>query len=88
MKRFWRSTSLLSTAALILAACGTGGTGATPTAVQAGSSTPSSSEPSAASDCGKEALGGSNVKLSFQLQWTPQAQFAGYFAANDKGYYD
>ena len=50
MKRFWRSTSLFSTAALILAACGTGGTGATPTAVQAGSSTPSSSEPAAASE--------------------------------------
>jgi NitT/TauT family transport system substrate-binding protein len=89
MKQFWRSTSLLSAAALILAACGTGGTGATATAsaTQAGSGTPSSSE-AAVNDCGKDALGGSNVDLSFQLQWTPQAQFAGYFAANDKGYYD
>jgi len=90
MKRFWCSTSLLSATALILAACGTGGTGATATAsaTQAGSGAPSSSESAAANDCGKDALGGSNVNLSFQLQWTPQAQFAGYFAANDKGYYD
>ncbi|MDQ2933765.1 MAG: ABC transporter substrate-binding protein [Chloroflexota bacterium] len=88
MKRFWRSTSLLSAAALILAACGTGGTGATPTAQQAGSSTPSGSGPAAANDCGAAAFGGSKIDLSFQLQWTPQAQFAGYFAANDKGYYD
>jgi NitT/TauT family transport system substrate-binding protein len=88
MMRFWRSTSLLSAAVLILAACGTGGTGATPTAQQAGSTTPSGSEAAAADDCGAAALGGSNVDVSFQLQWTPQAQFAGYFAANDKGYYD
>ena len=87
MKRFWRSTSLLSATALILAACGTGGTGATPTAT-VGSGAPSGSEPAAANDCGKAAFGGSNVSISFQLQWTPQAQFAGYFAANDKGYYD
>jgi NitT/TauT family transport system substrate-binding protein len=88
MKQLWRSTSLLSAAALILAACGTGGTGATPTATASAASGPSGTEAAAANDCGKDALGGSNVKLSFQLQWTPQAQFAGYFAANDKGYYD
>jgi NitT/TauT family transport system substrate-binding protein len=27
------------------------------------------------------------TKISLQLQWFPQAQFAGYFAALDKGYY-
>jgi NitT/TauT family transport system substrate-binding protein len=88
MKQLWRSTSLLGAAALILAACGTGGTGATATASASAAGGPSSSETAAANDCGKEALGGSNVSLSFQLQWTPQAQFAGYFAALDKGYYD
>jgi len=88
MKQLWRSTSLLSAAALILAACGTGGTGATATASASAAGSPSGSEAAAANDCGKDALGGSNVNLSFQLQWTPQAQFAGYFAANDKGYYD
>ena len=27
------------------------------------------------------------IPISLQLQWFPQAQFAGYFAALDKGYY-
>ena len=27
------------------------------------------------------------TKVSIQLQWVPQAQFAGYFAALDLGYY-
>ena len=88
MKQVWRSTSLLSAGALILAACGTGGTGATATASASAAGGPSGTEAAAANDCGKDALGGSNISLSFQLQWTPQAQFAGYFAANDKGYYD
>jgi NitT/TauT family transport system substrate-binding protein len=28
------------------------------------------------------------TKVRLQLQWAPQAQFAGYFAARDKGYYE
>ena len=30
---------------------------------------------------------GSLTKVKLQLQWVTQAQFAGYFAAVDKGYY-
>ena len=31
--------------------------------------------------------GGAKTPIKLQLQWFPQAQFAGYFAALDKGYY-
>jgi NitT/TauT family transport system substrate-binding protein len=31
--------------------------------------------------------GGAKTPVTLQLQWFPQAQFAGYFAALDKGYY-
>ena len=27
------------------------------------------------------------TKVTLQLKWVPQAQFAGYYAANDLGYY-
>jgi len=40
-------------------------------------------EPSAASASGGPAL----TKVRLQLQWYPQAQFAGYFAAIEQGYY-
>ena len=33
------------------------------------------------------AAGGSPTKVKFVLQWFPQAQFAGYFAAQDQGYF-
>lgn len=31
--------------------------------------------------------GGGGTKVKLQLQWVPQAQFAGYYAAVDQGYY-
>jgi len=33
------------------------------------------------------ASGGATTKIRFQLQWVAQAQFAGYYAALDQGYY-
>ena len=32
--------------------------------------------------------GGEAATVQLQLQWAPQAQFAGYFAAVEQGYYD
>jgi len=84
MRRFWRSTIWFTTLALVLAACGTGET-PSPSEEPPTSEEPAESQ-AAAADCGDEALGGP-VAVSFQLQWTPQAQFAGYFAANELGYY-
>src|SRR3954462_9834056 len=36
---------------------------------------------------GGGARGGATTKIRFQLQWVAQAQFAGYYAALDQGYY-
>jgi NitT/TauT family transport system substrate-binding protein len=52
-------------------------------AITACSSSGGSAAPSAG---GSGASGGIPVRL--QLQWAPQAQFAGYFAADKQGYYD
>jgi NitT/TauT family transport system substrate-binding protein len=47
--------------------------------------------PSAATTAGASASasagGGAATKVRLQLQWAPQAQFAGYFAAENEGYY-
>jgi NitT/TauT family transport system substrate-binding protein len=40
------------------------------------------------SGTGTEAAGGSKDKVTLQLKWVTQAQFAGYYAALEKGYYD
>jgi len=73
MRDFKRSFGLLAAAALLIVAC-SGGPAATPTAAP----TPAPTEaPSTA------AL----THVQLQLQWEPQAQFAGYFAADREGYY-
>ena len=95
MNNRWRRGANMMILVLLLAACGTGGTNE-PTATPEESSPPESpagsepaaSEPTAASDCGVEALGGEAVPVEFQLQWFAQAQFAGYYAAKDLGFYD
>ncbi len=95
MQYSWRIFTMLMAIGLVLAACGTGGSGeSTPTpeasepaASEPAGSDPAASGPVAASDCGDEALGGP-VAVDFQLQWVPQAQFAGYFAAKDLGFYE
>jgi NitT/TauT family transport system substrate-binding protein len=83
MRAMWRSAIWFVSLALVLAACGTGEP--TPSASEEASQAASGS-PAEMADCGDEALGGP-VAISFQLQWTPQAQFAGYFAASELGYY-
>src|SRR3954465_14056076 len=35
-----------------------------------------------------DASGGAKKKVTLQLKWVTQAQFAGYYAAKAKGYYD
>ncbi len=43
---------------------------------------------SAASASASASTGGEATAVRLQLQWAPQAQFAGYFAAAEQGYYD
>jgi NitT/TauT family transport system substrate-binding protein len=75
--------ALAASASVAFAAC-TSGASPSPSAASAppsaAASSPAGSEPPASSPA--EAA---SVRL--QLQWTPQAQFAGYFAADKQGYY-
>ena len=63
----------LSAAVVIAVAACTGGGG-------------SSGEPAASGDA--SAAAGDLTPIRLQLQWFPQAQFAGYFAAKDQGFYE
>ena len=81
MKRSRIWLSLATSAMLVLAACGT--QPADSTAPSEGESAPSDSG-SAPTDGG---AGGEAASVQLQLQWAPQAQFAGYFAAEEQGFY-
>ena len=73
--------SALFAAVVVVAAC-TGGTA--PTVAPA----PQSAAPSASAATSEAPSAAAQLKpIRLQLQWFPQAQFAGYFAAKDKGYY-
>ena len=78
--RLRRMTALFAAASMALAACTGGGaaTVAPSTASEAPSASAASEAPSAPAEL---------KPIRLQLQWFPQAQFAGYFAAKDKGYY-
>ena len=71
--RIWLSVVL--SAMLVLAACGT----------QTGGESDAPGGSDGASDDGS---GAEMTSVSLQLQWVPQAQFAGYFAAVEEGYYE
>jgi NitT/TauT family transport system substrate-binding protein len=71
-----RSLAGMTVAGLMLAACSSG---ATPATGGATGTPPSGTAPATAS--------GEMDAVSLQLQWAPQAQFAGYFAARDEGFY-
>jgi NitT/TauT family transport system substrate-binding protein len=82
MQRSRTVLALAATATMLFAAC-TGGGAATsaPAASQPAASAPAASEPAASAPA-------ELTKVSLQLQWAPQAQFAGYFAAKDQGYFE
>jgi len=96
-KRMLKAVAALSVVPLVVAACGsdektestTAGTSAAsaaPTSTAASGSTAPATGGGLSVDVSKcTAPTGAKVKL--QLQWVTQAQFAGYYAAVDKGYY-
>jgi NitT/TauT family transport system substrate-binding protein len=77
-----RGSALVAAAAIVFAACTTSTASQTP-ASQAPSTAPASTGASVAPSTAPATP--ASVKL--QLQWAPQAQFAGYFAADKQGYY-
>ena len=78
-----RGIALFAALAVVLAACSSGGGSAT-SAPSAGSVAPSAAAPS---ELASASAAAELKPIRLQLQWFPQAQFAGYFAALDKGYY-
>ncbi|MGZ9277016.1 MAG: ABC transporter substrate-binding protein [Candidatus Limnocylindrales bacterium] len=77
MKRSRMVLALAATASLSFSACTSGGGATNPPAA----SQPAASQPAASTPA-------ELTKVSLQLQWAPQAQFAGYFAAKDQGYFE
>ena len=74
-----------SAAAFVLAACGGGSSSTESSAAPAESSAAASSE-AAPSESAAECT--ELTPASLQLQWFAQAQFAGYYAAKDLGFYE
>ncbi len=82
MKRSRMVLALAATASMLFAACSSGGAASNPPAAsQPAASEPAASEPAASAPA-------ELTEVSLQLQWAPQAQFAGYFAAKDQGFFE
>ena len=82
MTRFRGPLALGMALALAAAACSGGGAGQTTRPSTGGqASQPQGSTPASSTS-------GELTPVKFQLQWVTQAQFAGYYAAKDQGYYE
>jgi len=83
-----RTLAAMATLVLLVAACGGAGTETTvageTTATAAGTTDTSASTETTE---GTEVTTGELIPVALQLQWVTQAQFAGYFAAIDQGFY-
>jgi NitT/TauT family transport system substrate-binding protein len=82
--RNYRIVAMFVIVALALAACSSGGAASSAPASAAASEAPASA---AASEAPASSAPAELKPIRLQLQWFPQAQFAGYFAAKEKGYY-
>jgi NitT/TauT family transport system substrate-binding protein len=78
-----RFIALFAATLIAVAACSSGG-GATSAPTTAASEP---AESAAASEAASPSAPAELTKIRLQLQWFPQAQFAGYFAAKDQGFY-
>lgn len=83
--RLAASVGVLAAAGMVLAACG-GGSSST----ESSEAAPASSEAAPASSEAAPAEEGCTelTPVNLQLQWFVQAQFGGYYAAKDKGFYE
>jgi NitT/TauT family transport system substrate-binding protein len=85
--RDWKKSPIVAGATLLLvAACSTGG-GGTPAPGTVAPGTTGPATPAAGTDA-PSSPSGEMTHVRLQLQWEPQAQFAGYFAADREGYYE
>jgi NitT/TauT family transport system substrate-binding protein len=82
MRSTRRFLALAASASFLFAACSSGAATSAPSEAAPSAAAPSAAESTAASAAPTAA----SVRL--QLQWAPQAQIAGYFAAVEQGYYE
>lgn len=80
--RLWRVLAALLAVMTLAASCGSGDGDSATTADT------SSDTATAASGSDDAAMAEELIPVSLQLQWVPQSQFAGYFAARDLGFYE
>ncbi len=85
MRRTRGFLALAMAASVVFAACSSGGASVAPASVAPASVAPASVAP--ASEAPASAAP-AMAAVRLQLQWVPQAQFAGYFAAVEQGYYE
>ena len=79
--------ALVAAPAIVLAACTSGAT-PSPSASAPGASAPASAPAvSAPASAPASASTAAPATVRLQLQWNPQAQFGGYFAADQQGYF-
>lgn len=84
MKRIRLFSLLAPVLAVSLVACGSsGGSGSDSATSAGGATTAAGASPTTAAG----APAGATTKVKLTLQWVTQAQFAGYYAAQEKGYY-
>ncbi|HET9346814.1 MAG TPA: ABC transporter substrate-binding protein [Candidatus Limnocylindrales bacterium] len=79
--------ALAATTAIAFAACTSGAT-PSPSASTAPPSAPAASSSAATGSDAPATTAPEPASVRLQLQWTPQAQFAGYFAADAQGFYE
>ena len=81
-----RALVLAATAVMVVAGC-TPAASTAPASQQAATTAPTTAASVDAGSAGPSTPAASPASVRLQLQWTPQAQFAGYFAADKQGYY-
>jgi NitT/TauT family transport system substrate-binding protein len=81
-----RGFALVATAVMVFAACTPAATTA-PASQATGSTAPTSGASGSTASTAPSTAAAAPATVRLQLQWTPQAQFAGYFAAEKQGYY-
>ncbi|MEA2546606.1 MAG: NitT/TauT family transport system substrate-binding protein, partial [Chloroflexota bacterium] len=82
-----RVFALAGAAALIFAACTPGAATTTPASQTPASIAPSTEASGGTASQPPASSSAAAATVRLQLQWAPQAQFAGYFAADKQGYY-
>ena len=83
MRKQTRVLGLATAATMLFAACGGSAATQAPASAPAVTAAPASQAASEA----PASPAAEAAKVRLQLQWAPQAQFAGYFAADKQGYY-